>query len=114
MKLTEVIDELRIEDDKMTKYLLDISHSDGGSKADFLMRFGFKLEEWQILRESLLEHAQKNEITDVEEAPFGLKYTVTGALNSPDGRHPEVRVVWQIQPGAGFARLITLIPKRGA
>ncbi|MCF6200362.1 MAG: hypothetical protein L3J67_13420 [Hyphomicrobiaceae bacterium] len=113
MKLTELVDEIRIEDDKLTKYLLVISHSDGGSKADFLMRFGFRLEEWRILRQALLKHARENEITDIAEASFGLRYTVTGALTSPDGRHPELRVVWQIQPGTDFAHLITLIPKRG-
>lgn len=47
-----------VEREKITGYLLDSSHRFGVSKARFFMQFGFRVEDWEMLARTFLEHAQ--------------------------------------------------------
>ena len=46
-------DQAQVDRKKITEYLLCISHPDGSNKASFFSQFGFTLENWRILAESL-------------------------------------------------------------
>lgn len=91
-----------IADPKITDYLLK-----NLGKAKFFLRFGFTLAQWQVLRDALLQHVATYEY--VKEIPLddGVKYVVEGALQSPDGRNPQVRSVWMIDGGRSYPRLIS-------
>lgn len=95
---------------KITHYLLSAAHRDGQHKAEFFRSFGFKLEAWEELASALLDHARNHEVVAVVPTPFGRNYVVEGALNAPDGRSPEVRVVWYIAKNAETATLATAYP----
>ena len=102
--------QARVEVEKVTGYLLSVSHPDGRTKAEFFARFGFQLQVWQILAEALLKYGASNQVTGVVESPYGTRYGVDGELETPDGRNPLIRTVWIIDAGRSAPRLITAYP----
>ena len=105
-------DLLEVEQEKITKYLLNAGHRYGSSKARFFARFGFGLAKWEALALALQEHGQQYEVCRVTETIFGPRYEVEGELRTPDGRNPRVRSVWQLDHGMVAPRLITAYPLR--
>lgn len=94
---------------KVVDYLLSQSHPDGRDKAAFFTRFGFRADQWEQLADALREIAASNPAINVVESAYGTRYTVDGALQSPDGRAPSVRTVWMVEAGK-LPRLITAHP----
>jgi hypothetical protein len=99
---------------KIIEYLLSLTHRDGRSKAAFFMRFGYTTDDWEGLADALRHHAAEHEVTMVEDTPFGTSYAVEGQLIAPDGRSPQVRVVWFIQTREHIPRFVTAYPLKGA
>lgn len=58
---------------KILDYLLSLSHPDGRSKAEFFMRFGFKVEEWRLLADALCEVGNSNPVINAVESPYGVR-----------------------------------------
>ena len=85
-----------VEREKITEYLLNTEHLYGASKARFFSQFGFYPTDWEAMAQALREHGQR--------------YEVDGELNTPDGRTPRVRTVWQLDHGEVAPRLITAYP----
>lgn len=99
---------------KLTAYLLNPAHPDGGPKARFLLRFGFSVADPATLEAGLLRHVASHDVGAHRKTAFGDIITVVGSLGTPDGRNPIVRTVW-IVPGEGMApRFVTLIPNSKA
>ena len=84
---------------KITEYLLNPAHRYGANKERFFSQFGFRSAAWKILAVALREQGQQNEATKVKQTGFGPRYEVEGELTAPDGRHPRVRTVWQVDEG---------------
>ena len=104
--------QARVESTKVLDYLLSGSHPDGRSKAEFFMRFGFRIEEWQEFAAALKSHAATNEVTRIVETAYGTRYSVDGEVETPDGRNPLIRTVWQVDSGHNIPRLIAAHPTR--
>jgi hypothetical protein len=94
------------------RYLLDASHPQNGGKATFFLAFGFRLDASGVLAEALLRHVLEHDVADVQQHPYGTRYTVSGTLITPDGRNPIVDAGWFIDPGSGIPRLTTATPGR--
>jgi hypothetical protein len=109
MKLPNATDAL-VEREKIADYLLNPAHRYGASKARFFNEFGFHLEDWKILAEALREHGRTHDVANVHETGYGPRYVVEGELNSPIGRRPRVRTIWQMDKGAVAPRLISAYP----
>ena len=103
-------DQLRAESEKVAEYLMNVSHRHGASKAWFFARFGFRLEQWEVLAEALRRHGAAHEVTRTHQTPFGPRFEVEGRIVSPDGRNPRLRTVWQWDDGEVAPRLITAYP----
>lgn len=103
-------DKLVVEREKIADYLLNPAHRYGASKARFFIEFGFRIEEWERLAEALREHGRTQEVARTRETGFGPRYVVEGELNTPSGRRPRVRTVWQMDEGAVAPRLISAYP----
>jgi uncharacterized protein DUF6883 len=103
-------DRLRVDREKVVAYLLSPRHPHGRGKADFFVRFGFRVEEWELLIEALRTHGASQQVVKTVESPYGTRYAVEGRLESPDGRRPLVRTVWLVKKGQVAARLITAYP----
>ena len=106
------LDQLIIERDKVSEYLLNPAHRYGASKARFFGEFGFQRENWTILADALREHARTSEIAQVTETGFGPRFMVEGELIAPDGRKTRIRTIWQFDRGQIAPRLITAYPSR--
>ena len=100
----------RVEKEKITRYLLSTSSSEGQSKAKFFSGFGFCIDQWQICADALRVHGASHEVLGTVETSYGIKYIVDGLLETPDGRNPYVRTVWQIDKGKDYPRFITAYP----
>jgi uncharacterized membrane protein YidH (DUF202 family) len=100
----------RIEREKITSYLLSTCSSGGRSKAKFFSGFGFRIEQWQIFADALRVHGASHEVLRTTETSYGTKYIINGSLETPDGRNPYVRTVWQIDKGNDYPRFITAYP----
>ncbi len=109
MKLPHV-ERAAVPGRKITHYLLSTAHRDGQHKAEFFRSFGFTIEAWEELASALLDHAHQHEVVQIVPTPFGQNFVVEGALPAPDGRSPEVRVVWFIAKNSEAATLATAYP----
>jgi hypothetical protein len=97
-----------LPDHKITKYLLDPTHPNGGAgKAKFFGSFGFSQANWLDLKKALLDHARANSVTKQITTPFGEKYVVSCSLITPDGRNPCIVSVWAIEPPDPNPRFVT-------
>jgi hypothetical protein len=99
-----------VEQQKILGYLLNLSHRDGASKARFFLQFGFRVTDWGTLARALRDHGRQFEVSRQRATGFGPSYDVDGPLETPDGRRPRVRTVWQIDHGQIAPRLITAYP----
>lgn len=111
MKPPNAADAL-VAEEKITAYLLLLSHVEGGSKANFFLRFGFLPEHWEVLASALQIHALNHDVVATRETLYGTRHTVEGAIITPDGRNPKVRVGWFIRSGESVPRLATAVPAR--
>lgn len=98
---------------KIAAYLLSLIHRDGRSKAAFFMRFGFTTDNWELLAHALRRHAADHEIAETEATSFGTNYVIEGPLLMPDGRSPQVRVVWHTATNEYIPYLATAYPLKG-
>ena len=99
-----------VEREKIVDYLLNPAHRFGACKARFFTEFGFRVEAWKVLAEALHEHGRTHDVAQIRETGFGPRYAVEGALNTPSGRRPRVRSVWQMDEGMVAPRLISAYP----
>lgn len=113
MKRLPNVQHAVISESKIKDYLLSRTHTLGKTKAAFFERFGFTQNTWQALSQALLDHAERSDVIESDETPFGRKFVLEGALATPDGRNPVVRTVWFIEAGETQPRLITAYPAAG-
>ena len=102
-----------IDPRKVSDYLLNLRHPDGGPKAAFFIRFGFGPDNPQALIEALLADGRANNVARLQKKEFGTSYIVEGPLNTPDGRNPNLRTVWIIENDGGAPYFVTAVPLKG-
>jgi hypothetical protein len=106
------LDRAVVPEAKIVNYLLSFRHSGGRAKARFLENFGFRAQDWRVLRDAILAHAAANDVTASHQTGFGTRYEIDGPLVAPNGRTPVVRVVWFMESQESIPRLVTLVPRR--
>lgn len=57
------LDRAIVPEAKIVNYLLNPRHSGGRAKARFLESFGFRVKDWQVLRDAVIAHAAANDVT---------------------------------------------------
>lgn len=110
MKLPN-IENVLVEESKITSYLL--SEENSGGKSAFFIAFGFTIEDWQILKDALIQHASSHEVKHASETKHGVKYIIEGEMQTPDSRSPQVRTVWIVDTNKDAPRLVTAYPIEG-
>ena len=109
MKLPH-LNELIVEREKITGYLLNLDHRYGATKAKFFIALGFTFEAWRFLADALREHGRAHDVVASRETGHGPRYVVEGELATPSDTHVFVRSVWQFDNGSIAPRLITAYP----
>lgn len=103
-------DRLRVDQAKIVDYLL--SESKGRGKATFFLQLDFRPENWTVLAEAIKVQARSHPVVLAVDSPWGTRYSVDGAIDTPSGREPRprVRTVWILEAGSDQPRLITAHP----
>jgi hypothetical protein len=99
-----------ISQDKLLRYLL--LPREENDKSKFLAAAGYTLATWEVLEHDLYQFAMRQEISELETSAYGIKYTVRGTLNGPNGRTLHVVTVWISIAATGETRFVTLFPDR--
>lgn len=95
---------------KITEYLLSTEHPNGKSKASFFLDSGFTSAQWTVMAHALKLHALTNDLTKVEDSPFGKRYVIEGLLETPSGTNVNVRTAWFIETGEEIPHFVTAFP----
>lgn len=99
-----------VEDAKVRDYLLSPSHPVGRFKSVFFAAIGFSRDQWELLRDALLELARIGDATPGQASPFGLKFEIHAILRGPSGRQADVVTVWMVSNDQDFPHFITAYP----
>ena len=96
--------------EKLTDYLLNVDHPDGGPKARVLAHAGFRAEAPEEFEQALRQQHLTRDARLGKPSLFGRKYEITGRLTGPSGE-VFVTSVWIIRHGETVPRLITVVPE---
>ncbi len=96
--------------EKLTDYLLNVDHADGGPKARVFAHAGFRAEAPEEFELALREQHLTRDARLGKPSPFGTKYEISGRLIGPTGTVFETSV-WIIRHGETVPRLITVVPE---
>ena len=99
-----------VDKNKIVNYLLSESHRDSRHKAKFFQSFGFSIDSWETLAQTLKTHAAEHDVARTEDSPFGTRYAVDTNIETPNGRRVSIRSVWFIDDGESDPRLVTAHP----
>jgi hypothetical protein len=99
-----------IQPDKLTRYLLSENHRVGRSKAKFFRGLGFNDANVSLLEKVLLAIAYEQEVMETVTTRHGIKYVMTGVINTPSNRAVSVLTVWIVDVGEQSPRFVTARP----
>jgi hypothetical protein len=99
-----------VEDSKVLGYLLNTAHPDGMSKAFLFMAHGFKPENVEVFKETLLSHCLGYEVAQLVHTKFGVKYIIDGEISTPRKTKVNIRTVWIATLQTGLPKLVTAYP----
>lgn len=99
--------------EKVQRYLLNLEHPEGASKAAWFSALGYRSEAWWLLAEDLMAIARDCERFDVIETAYGVKYVAEGPAGLQRDRRSRVVTVWIVE-GGGPPRLVTAYPAKEA
>jgi hypothetical protein len=100
-----------IASEKLTGYLLNLSHRRGAAKARLLLNFGYRSDNPQALEADLRTQHLSLDVTDTSTNAYGVVYEIEGSITTPSGRAVRFCSVWQIDTGADVPRFITMYPR---
>ncbi|MCL4455881.1 MAG: hypothetical protein M1406_00510 [Nitrospirae bacterium] len=99
-----------ISSSKLLDYLLSQTHPIGKTKARYLRSAGFNESNVNLLRQSLVNLSQTEEIKEVITSPHGVKYLIEGSIQTPTGTYIKLRTIWIIDSGQDYPRFVTAYP----
>ena len=103
-------EKARIADAKLYNYLLNPMHPHGRSKARFYELIGYTTTNGERLRADLLTLACSGSVVTQEPNSEGVKYTIIGQVDAPNGKTYDLKTVWAVEPPDNEPRLITAFP----
>ena len=104
-------DRAIIAADKLTAYLLNISHKRGGTKARLLLGVGYRSDTPYVLEADLRAQHLSLEVTRTHSNAYGVVYEIVGPIRTPIGSRVQFCSVWQVDTGADVPRFITMYPR---
>jgi uncharacterized protein DUF6883 len=97
--------------EKLSSYLLNMSHKRGGPKARLLLGFGYRSDNPQALESDLRAQHLSVDVTRTHENAYGVVFEIEGPIKTPSGRTVAFCSVWQIDTGTDVPRFITMYPR---
>jgi len=97
--------------EKITGYLLNVSHRRGAPKARLLLSVGYRADDSQRLESDLRTQHLSLDVTRTSENAYGVVYEIEGLIKTPSGRVVRFCSVWQVDTGTDVPRFITMYPR---
>ena len=97
--------------DKLTGYVLNVSHKRGGPKARLLLSVGYRSNNPQSLASDLRVQHLSLDVTRIHQSAYGVVYEIEGPITTPSGRAIRFCSVWQVDTGTDVPRFITMYPR---
>ena len=88
---------LVIENAKLTRYLLIYQPKDDKSK--YLAQYGYTLENWQVLKQAIIEAVQGQDIEEITQTDWGKRFKLRSQWTGINGKLIKVIIVWQQAEG---------------
>jgi hypothetical protein len=104
-------DRAVIAHEKLTGYLLNVSHKRGGPKARLLLSVGYRSDDPRALESDLRSQHLSLDVTRTHENAYGVVYEIEGPIETPGGRRVRFCSVWQVDTGTDLPRFITMYPR---
>jgi Domain of unknown function (DUF6883) len=101
------LDSIIIEESKLSDYLLNPNHPDGGVKAKFLIEKKFDKDSFKTAH---TKQAEGEDVKEIKKTEFGTKYIIESEIKSPDGKSFSLRSVWIVYLSEKFVKFITAYP----
>lgn len=101
---------LLIQEKKLTKYLLVYQAKD--DKSEFLALAGYSLQNWQTLKQDILNAVEGAEIAEIVPTDWGTRFKVKSQWNGINGQLIRVFTIWQQDESSDTIRLVTLYPNK--
>ena len=93
---------------KLEEYVLNPIHDPGMFKARvFKSVLGFEQDDWELLRQSILDELPFHASRLRSEGPFGKSYEVIIQIEGPNHETADVITGWLIRPETDFPSLVT-------
>jgi hypothetical protein len=104
-------DRAIIAPEKITAYLLNVSHKRGGPKARLLLSLGYRPDDRRRLESDLRTQHLSLDVTRTSENAYGVVYEVEGPIRTPGGKNVRFCSIWQVDTGTDVPRFITMYPR---
>lgn len=104
-------DRAIIAAEKLTGYLLNMSHKRGSAKARLVLSFGYRSDNPRALEGDLRSQHLSVDVTGTSTNAYGVVYEIEGPIKTPSGRVVRFCSVWQVDTGTEVPRFITLYPR---
>ena len=109
-QLPNAPDEVTVQARKVTDYLLNPSHKEGGSKAKFFeQELSIAADDCRFLHAQLIDALGKASFEDIRLDDYGIKFNAHLAIRGRDGRSATVTTGWIVRPKER-ASLVTAYP----
>jgi hypothetical protein len=100
-----------IASEKLTGYLLNVSHKRGAAKARLLLSVGYRSDAPQVLDADLRTQHLTLAVTQMSENAYGRVYEIEGPIKTPSGKTVRFCSIWQVDTGTDVPRFITMYPR---
>jgi hypothetical protein len=104
-------DRANIAPEKITGYLLNVSHKRGGPKARLLLSLGYRPDDPRRLESDLRTQHLSLDVTRTSENAYGVVYEVEGPIRTPGSKNVRFCSIWQVDTGTDVPRFITMYPR---
>lgn len=99
-----------IPEEKLTEYILSVSHPVGSSKAKFFRALGFNETNVNHLAKLILKIAKTNDVIKSRKFAYGINYVIEGIIETPSGKTVLVTTVWFAQTEKSIPSFVTAYP----
>jgi Domain of unknown function (DUF6883) len=96
--------------EKLTEYLLNMSHKRGAAKARLLLGVGYRPDAPRLESDLRAQHLSLD-VTRTSENAYGVVYEIEGPIKTPSGKTVRFCSIWQIDAGTDVPRFITMYPR---
>ncbi len=101
-------DRAIIAPEKITGYLLNVSHKRGGPKARLLLSLAYRPDDPRRLESDLRTQHLSLDVTRTSENAYGVVYEVEGPIRTPGGKNVRFCSIWQVDTGTDVPKFITM------